>query len=408
MIGFSTLQRLQTLVTVGSIMDTTVAKSRQDLVTEFCPACGWRGFTFAFGDVQEDKAVEYYVCDRCGLGRKFPHPKLEQVKAYYQNGSWQHSIARPKICLENAAKFIVDAMRPHAFRVGKPAVASAIDIGAKGSELLDAIEAQGLAIEKKSMLDASPKATTVESGWLGDGNDPSGVFELVTATYILEHAHNLRDFLRDLANYVAPNGWLYIEVPSMELGAADVGHADDINRNHLWHFTITALSHLPKYVMLGIFQIVGLERAAFPGWPVNRLLLRKGLLSDDARSQLTQLRTRMEVEYGHAASKLQQLDPKTNVLYAASGSYERLMREHMKEMLPFRIFDKYKHGREIFSKTIENPDMIDESITNIWICTRFWNSFVEIRQELMEKFPDKEIWHPFRNGYPIWKKDGSV
>jgi len=377
-------------------MDTTVAKSRQEIVTEFCPACGWRGFTFAFGDVQAEKAVEYYVCDRCGLGRKFPHPKLEQVKAFYQNGAWAHAAPRPKACMDSAAKFILDAMRPHAFRVGKPSVASAIDIGAKGSELLDALEAHGLTIEKKSMLDASPKATTVESGWLGDGDNPEGVCELVTATHILEHAHNLRDFLRDLANYVAPNGWLYIEVPSMELGAVDAGHADDINRNHLWHFTITALSHLPKYVMLGIFQIVGLERSAVPGWPANRLMLRKGLLSDDARSQLTQMRSRMDVEYGHAASALQQRDPKTDVLYAASGSYERLFREHVKEVQPFRIFDKYKRGQEVFSRPIEDPDSIDGAITTIWICTRFYNSFVEIRDELKAKFPDKSIRSPFR------------
>ena len=347
-----------------------------------CPACTSDRWAHSSSATQLSTNLnpvpcEYYECSSCGLGRRMPEPDPSALKDYYQK-AWQFSQPRPWQCLYRAAQFIFQASNQGEWL-------SVIDLGSKGAEMEAALNEFGV-VGSFGSLDAGPVSAAVEPAWIGEGYVSEKKYALVLATHVLEHSIDPRRFLTDLTTFLAPDGIAYVEVPSLELGANDAGLCDDMNPNHLWHFTIPSLSMLFERSGLEVVSIKGDPRP--DGWPVVRAVARMAL----GDSRIASMHCQIARKYAEAVSRMQAALRPGDALYGASGSCFQLM-PYFRD-LP--IFDLYKHGRKISWREILDPAKMPEmGVRRVWLTPRFWNSQVEIKRWLNKNYPTIEVLSPY-------------
>jgi hypothetical protein len=356
-----------------------------------CPCCDGGDFRPVLarpelGFAGEPSVVErrYEICAGCGLVRKDPAPSAASLRDYYAR-SWQFSEPRPAPCFESAAAWIAAALRLYGCRE----IPRGLDVGAKDSALLAALTRAGIPVHAHDALDPQPKGAGVRAAWLGDGDyrHPTRC-ELVTATHVLEHVHDPRLFLADLGAIAAPGGFLYLEVPALEI--ADYGHADNVNRAHLWHFPVPALVELFRRAPRG-FQLV---RVDFDGsvrdWPVARALLRRG--AADETSPLAQAfreQARAQAEAcGRALARLAAHDPRRAVIYAACENLLQLRASAGADWEPrfgaFTVVDAFR--REFLGRPVATPEVGLAGKTEALIATRHYSSIRDIEAFLAASF----------------------
>ncbi len=381
-----------------------------------CPACGGRTYTGAVLHKEmtreaplTSKLVGYAACALCGLIGKYPQPPEEELKLYY-GSSWQYETPRPPQTFWRAASFIGAGLQD-AYGIGRfPKKAghdgsdligdgTILDVGAKGPEMAEELARHGWQMKSAGGLDAQPKAPGVSAAWLGTGKGPEGRHALVCATHILEHVLRPDLFLEDLARLTASEGFLYIEVPSLRAGIRDVGLCDDLNRNHLWHFSAYSLALLAGRV--GTLVALETDRHV-PGWPTERLLIKKTAPAHDALRSLQLLQTDIRSEYEKAADKILMESPENVGLYGCSHSYAQLV-ETNPQLLRYRVFDLYKAGglyglmgRPEKSRTIESPDRMSSLMgRKVYVTTRSYNSYLDIKRWLAEASPWIQVETPY-------------
>jgi hypothetical protein len=360
-----------------------------------CPCCasdeaGWvhDSLDLSFAEPHVEMAVHYWVCSKCTVIFKSDYGNHREVKSYYTD-AWQHVESRPRECFDTAAEWIKEALDwyPHrAFR-------RAVDIGAKDGELFDAMHRYGLSIGERELRDAKPAGDEIEKVWIGDGVDAANCYDLICATHVLEHAISPLSFLLDLRQMLTEDGYLYIEVPSLEVGGLDLGGpcSDDINRNHLFHFTVTSLVKLCTRAYLDIVRIDADEKAT--GWPCLRLLARRQEQTwKRARQSFLTLELNQKRDLHKKSQLLRGKDPSKVALYGASGTWFELIRHHPGLVGKFRVFDLYKHGQTLVKTPIEDPALLsEETITEVFITSRHWNSVQDIERYLATAFPNLKV-----------------
>ena len=358
-----------------------------------CLACAGEDFRFllerhelGFAGEPSVVARRYELCTACGLVRKSPQPSATALRDYYSK-CWQFAEPRPAPCFESAARWIVEALRHHGVR----ALARGLDVGAKDSALLRALGSCGIPVAAQDAIDPQPQSAEVEPAWLGEGNyEHPTRCDFVAATHVLEHVHDPRLFLQDLGGIVAEGGFLYLEVPALELN--DYGHADNINRAHLWHFALPALARLLQEHARK-FQLVRLDfDGSVRDWPVTRALLRRGA-SDETSSFAAAFRAQaaaQAVAVDRALARLARYDPADAVLYAACENLLQLWArvgesEWSARFGAFRIVDAYR--REFLGREVLTPERGLAERRFALIATRHWSSIRDIERWLAERFP---------------------
>jgi hypothetical protein len=328
----------------------------------------------------------YEICAGCGLVRKTPAVAAEVLRDYYAR-SWQFAEPRPAPCFSSAARWIAETLRLH----GKHEVARGLDVGAKDSALFAALASTGVPVRARDALDPQPQSAAVEQAWLGEGTyvHPTRC-DLVAATHVLEHVHAPRLFLEDLGGIVADSGFLYLEVPALEI--ADYGHADNINRAHLWHFSLPALARLLAAAPAG-FQLARLDvDGSVRDWPVTRALLRRGASDDSsslARAFLCQAADQAAA-VDRALACLEEHDPNEAALY---GACENLLQLRSRvgparwnqRFGAFRIVDAFR--REFLGRPVLAPAEGLADRRYALIATRHWSSIRDIERWLAEHVP---------------------
>lgn len=336
--------------------------------------------TYAFNE----QVVTYHKCQTCQTVRKTPTPDPESLRSYYEK-AWQFSEPRPKPCWDSAASWMA--------KVVGPSIRNAIDVGGKDLSIFDALRECGVKIEKKSILDAQPKAGEAIPAWLGQGFTSQHQYDLVVATHVLEHAADPRSFLRDVRLMMFGGAWLYIEVPSLEFGSSDMGLCDDINPNHLWHFTLSGLSTLLHGC--GFLVVRAEADRSVPGWPCNRVIAQTRQWEiEPFKDMYDGTRAIYEVATARITDQYQIGD----ALYAACNScwrlhdHDRFMRGTIKSM---PLYDLHKSGY-FLGRPIRKPSQMSADNTRrVWLTPRFWNSRVEIGRWLSENHPSVEIMNPY-------------
>lgn len=340
-------------------------------------------------DSNEPVSVQYYSCKRCGTVQKWPRPSEETLRRYYEK-AWQAESERPAKCLFSAAEWIKKTREPYASALQR-GIVSALDVGAKTTALLDVIEGL-IPIHRKLARDPHP--VNAEASWLGAGPEvnPPDSYDLVTCTHVLEHVADVEGFLAQLGDLVAREGYLYLEVPALE--GSDYC-TENIHRAHLWHFPINALAQIATQgVLLSQgFQVVGLTHDPIPGWPVNRLLLRKSdSLLHIQGGHMPCLWTRQErlqeEQYVRALQALDAHHPSQAALYGACETLLQLAHygaSRGPRLGGYRLVDAYKAG-EFLSWNIERPEAL-EGMKTALITTRNWTSIESIKAYLAEHHP---------------------
>jgi SAM-dependent methyltransferase len=120
-----------------------------------------------------------------------------------------------------------------------------LDVGCAQGGLLDALRSYGFARitgldPSQACVDATrAKGHHAIRGVL-DGR-VLGTYDLITLSHVLEHIDDVKGFLRQVMDHLAPNGRVYIEVPDL------TRHPDfglpflELNSEHINHFTLGTL-----------------------------------------------------------------------------------------------------------------------------------------------------------------------
>lgn len=315
--------------------------------------------------------IEYWTCTACGVARRLPPPDADELRAYYEK-AWQFSEPRPSRCFRAAADFIFNCIGSF---IGKW---PALDIGAKDSALLHHLPVVPCA------MDAKPTSEGVIKAWFGDGYESKEKYRLVTATHVLEHAIDPHAFMRDVVGCMEPLGWLYIEVPTLEQGTKDISACDDLNPNHLWHFTLRSLLTLME--ASGLMVVRAQSDSHAYGWPCNRIMAQRQIADG-----VLEVAAAEDLLYETAVDKIERAGLHATGLYGASFSCWKLIRMNVE--LP--VYDLYKTGT-ISGQEIRHPSRMREDGTKrVWLTPRFWNSQREISRYLQLHHPEIEVLCPY-------------
>jgi hypothetical protein len=334
--------------------------------------------------------VEYKACERCGAIVKLPFPGEMELRAYYE-GAWQYQSERDGI--ERAAEFIREGVRAPDGCSKFPLTAAgfvgngrSLEVAAKGDAFARALAAAGLRMLGASGLDAQPQRDGIGAAWLGSGTGPEGSNALVVAAHVLEHVTAPVLFLADLLRLTAQGGYVYVEVPSLHAGQFDIGLCDDINRNHLWHFTLQSLVHLATLAGATVVRVQ--DDLALPGWPVLRLLLKKHTPARSAILAFADVEQMVRCEYEKAELALHDRSPKTTALYGASHSYAKIRALWKKHARRFQVYDRYKNGELWDGVVVRHPDTLtQDGIDEVFVTTRSINSYLDIKRDLYASHP---------------------
>lgn len=377
-----------------------------------CPAClgpmsngysrlRWEMDREAKEGVFSGSQAVYQVCILCGLIGKYPQPPESELRHYYEH-AWQYSEPRPGYDL--AAKAIVRGIirqdgagifplkAPGSERIGD---ATVLDVGSKGDKLTEALQKEGLLVTSAGGIDPKPREG-VEPAWLGRGLAEPRNHSIVSATHVLEHVLSPHLFLSDLANLTAEGGYVYIEVPSLRGGLRDVGYCDDINRNHLWHFGLHALMNLGS--IIGTVTLLETD-TSLPGWPVDRMVVKK-CRPTESLEVFSIVARDIDSEYSKASEMIRSESPANVGLYGASHSWARLL-EVEPSLAAYRVYDRHKAGMSYKTSRgkelkIRDPDMAAElGSRKVWVTTRSWNSYIDIKRWLNLNRPELLVRTPY-------------
>lgn len=335
-------------------------------------------------DYPEVALVTYRVCAWCGLVMKTPIPSDEDLQRIY-SGGWQTSLPRPAICWESAARWI----KKHTILL--PGW-TAHDIGSKGAQLGDALEVK-LAWD---CYDAHPVGEDIKTGWIGSGQNLPEPVDFVSATHVLEHSASPLLFLVDILAILKPDGIAYVEVPSLEGHANDAGVCDDLAPDHIWHFTFNSLV---STIQNAGGSVIACATDLIPGWPVLRALFtRQNAGARRAAVNMERSSVAIRREYDHAGLQLFFAKHKFGAkvgLYAASHGYQKLI-EYCPIASEFPVFDLYRTGKTFGGREIIHPDRMAEiGIECVYVTSRFWSSYYEIKRSLSQTHPLLEVHTPY-------------
>jgi hypothetical protein len=355
-----------------------------------------RRFELEIGSL-ETVEVAYDVCRFCGLVGKNPLPKETELAAYYAN-AWQAKSARPKACYDAAASWIFHALRP----LDIFSFDGLLDVGSADLSMARALQ-EKFSIAKVVAIDPQPRDSGVEvlaSETLG-GHALQRA-DLVVATHVLEHVHTPGVFVDTLFAALGSAGFVYIEVPALEGGRFFC--SDNVNRAHLWHFSLNALLRLcvPRNVSHdphGVASVIAAETdRSLLGWPVNRILLRKqdkeaSISGGDYRRFWGRMMNAQDDDYTKAVRYLLQYSPEHCVLYGACASLLELYKAAQsmgskiaKRVYSFPVVDLYKAGQKWDETVVQLPEILHGKSMAI-IATRHPNSILDIQKYLGETFP---------------------
>jgi SAM-dependent methyltransferase len=162
-------------------------------------------------------------CKDCGLFYLSPRPDRNEIAHYYPEDYWPHNIVavadRPgpleRLSWQRATAKRLQAVLPHAGERGK-----ALDVGCATGSFLDSLHHLGwqpFGVEPNEKAAAYARARfglDVFCGELEQACYPSSFFDLVTLWDVLEHLHDPRGTLLEVARVTKSGGALVMNIPN--------------------------------------------------------------------------------------------------------------------------------------------------------------------------------------------------
>jgi 2-polyprenyl-3-methyl-5-hydroxy-6-metoxy-1,4-benzoquinol methylase len=284
------------------------------LVSVPCAVCGGSAFDPVYSaTIPESDPAAYFSSSRLRAG----HLAIVRCR---ECGLWltnprddDATLARVYAALEDEAYAAEDANRRRIarehmslVRAFRPASGRLLDVGCATGTFVCAAreagwEAAGLDASAWAVAQARrlcPEAVFV-SGPMEEAAFPAESFDVITLWDVLEHVRSPAETLQSVRRWLAPEGWLFLNLPNADSWIAKrMGrHWVLLLREHLWYFSPSTLERLlrengfeliqtrPNFVRFSVANIAGrlsqypgplgsLSRSLAGAAPLKRLALR--------------------------------------------------------------------------------------------------------------------------------------
>ena len=223
---------------------------------DHCDLCGSRDWSslpmheYAYGMWSDSRMsprpLRKRVCTQCGLVRDGNAFSAEELSDHYADAYQLNTVdetcehhffvdGRALARSEAIARWMFDALGPP--DRDRP-VSSIYEVGAGQGRLLRRFAAQ-YPHARIAGCEPNRRAAAVASrDWFqvtaGDERTMDGVYDLIVASFVLEHVPSPTTFLRRLAAHLSPSGRLVVAQPMQDVESHDIYFVD-----HLHHFSVT-------------------------------------------------------------------------------------------------------------------------------------------------------------------------
>ena len=226
---------------------------------DVCPVCKHKKVKFVFDAIDytvSKQKFSIYECDYCSLRFTQDIPSGETIGVYYKSEDYISHTNTSKGFINNLyQKVRTKTMRKKALLVTKKTKLSKgtlLDIGSGAGTFLFTMQQQGwdvLGLEP----DADARAVAMETYGIASRSSieifdlPNEKFHAITMWHVLEHVHQLHEYVQELFRILAPGGKLFIAVPNYTSKDAETYQqywaAYDVPR-HLYHFSPKSVKNL--------------------------------------------------------------------------------------------------------------------------------------------------------------------
>ncbi len=216
-----------------------------------CPLCGsknyghWRNVKDRFG-VIPDQTYSIVSCQDCGFRFLNPRPNRDTIPAFYPSEKYDPFISiKDRLALKDVfyalirkfslwrKRLLVESFQPAGYL---------LDVGCGTGEFLQYMRERGWQVtgvepEKDARQFAVEQALPVKAGLdsLRDHN-----FDVITLWHVLEHMHDFRDAMENLAGILDQDGVLIMAMPNVDSWDMKRYQEEWIaldTPRHLFHFT---------------------------------------------------------------------------------------------------------------------------------------------------------------------------
>ena len=229
------------------------------IVYTSCPACSSATITQVLSAIDHTvsgKEFEIYECTTCSLRFTQGVPSIDEISSYYQSDSYiSHSDTKEGLISSLYHRIRIMTLRSKRGLIEKKT-------GVRRGRLLDIGSGTGaflhtMHIAQWEVNGLEPDSNAREKGkelYDLDMESSEELFKLepssydaITMWHVLEHVHQLHDYLDQLKKLLKPNGRIFIAVPNYTSYDAKIygSHwaAYDVPR-HLYHFSPGAMTGL--------------------------------------------------------------------------------------------------------------------------------------------------------------------
>ncbi|MDR2923488.1 MAG: class I SAM-dependent methyltransferase, partial [Treponema sp.] len=187
-----------------------------------CALCSSRDFKQALNC----EGFGYVRCTTCSLYQINPQPSKNEVERRYSEKYGQDYLSYE---LENEARFLelqLLGLKDAGFESAEREILKnekaprILDIGCATGALLEVLRSRGwhvTGVEISPCADygRNKRNLDIRSLPLEENHFPSGYFDVVYASHLIEHLNNPGSFLDESARILKENGWLFITTPNI-------------------------------------------------------------------------------------------------------------------------------------------------------------------------------------------------
>src|SRR4030042_3893896 len=201
----------------------------QDFICSVCGGDDWKSVyekqvmhpLWWLDDKSIDIKLKYFICQKCGYITLFPRLRFDEYERYYKlaPAPSRDAFSKRAPMLEARTTFILNNINQNELDV-------VVEVGPAYGEFLLLLS------EFKKRVGIEPSSTYCE--FVGSLKIPLEYYccmieevpesvpellssaDLAVASNVLEHAFDVRIFVKHLVKLVKPGGYVYIEVPSVE------------------------------------------------------------------------------------------------------------------------------------------------------------------------------------------------
>ena len=213
-----------------------------------CPLCNGSIFRPALNC----EGFSFVRCKRCGLVQRNPQPLKEEIVARYKNTFGNDYLSYE---LENEKAFLnlqLLALKDAGFKFDTKGK-SVLDIGCATGSLLAHLReygwnVTGVEISPCAGYARDKRKLNVRDIPLEENNFPSGSFEVILASHLIEHLNDPKTFLIETKRILKDNGDIYITTPNISGFQAHLYGSDWRSAifDHLYLFSRKTLSKMLK------------------------------------------------------------------------------------------------------------------------------------------------------------------